>query len=55
MIEVKCTKAQYKRFIKALNQSGLVDGKCVLGKDAYNCPICIGKSNDLDCKKCLKK
>ena len=54
MIEIKCTKAQYKRFIKALNQSGLVDGKCVLGKGAYNCPICIGKSNDLDCKKCLE-
>lgn len=54
MIEIKCTKAQYKRLIKALNQCGLVDGKCVLGKDGYSCPICVGASNELDCRKCLE-
>lgn len=55
MIEVKCSKAQYNRIIKALMQSGLVNGKCVLGKDGYSCPICTGASNELDCKKCLEK
>lgn len=55
MVEIKCTKAQYKRLIKALNQCGLVDGKCVLGKDGYSCPICVGTSNELDCRKCLER
>lgn len=55
MIEIKCTKAQYKRIIKALNQCGLIDGKCVLGKDGYTCPICIGTSSEFNCLKCLER
>ena len=55
MVEIKCSKAQYKRFIKALMQSGLIDGKCVLGKDGYSCPICVGKSDEFDCRKCLER
>ncbi len=55
MIEVKCSKEQYNRLIKALMQSGLVGDRCVLGKDGYSCPICTGKSGETDCKKCLEK
>ncbi len=55
MIEVACSKAQYKRLIEALNQSGWIGDRCVLGKNEYSCPICKGKSDDLNCRNCLEE
>ncbi len=55
MIEIKCSKAQYKRIITALSTSGLINGKCVLGKDGYSCPSVNGKNPSLTCTECLRK
>lgn len=52
MIEIKCSQAQYKRFITYLNDAGyIIDGKCVLGQ-GYPC---YGSKKGLSCKDCLRE
>ncbi len=56
MIEIKCSKAQFKRFMDCINASGLTsDEKCVLGKSWKSCPATNGKNHDLTCTECLRK
>lgn len=53
MVEVKCTKMQYKMMIDALASSGLYKGKCFLRKDEFSCPSINGKN--ISCEECLEK
>lgn len=53
MIEIKCSKAQFYRIKNYLMSSGLIDGKCVLGKNEFNCHFVRG--NVQTCTECLKK
>lgn len=56
MIEVKCTKAEYRRILDALSESGLLlNERCVLGKDEFTCPAANGKEPCLDCSECLRR
>ena len=54
MIEIKCSKAQFKRIMVNLTEAGcLVDGKCVLGKSLYTCYGNTGKV--ANCSECICK
>ena len=56
MIEIKCSKAQFNRFIDALMRSGVnADGKCVLGKNEFTCHYTNGKNMNLTCTECFRK
>ena len=55
MIEIKCTKAEYKRIINALLCSNYQDGgKCVMGKGPWTCPAINDENSKLTCEDCLK-
>ena len=55
MFEIKCSKAQFKRIIDCLMRSGLdADGRCILGKSEFSCPVTNGNPN-LTCSECIKK
>lgn len=51
MIEIKCSKIQYKMLIDALSHTDLYRGKCFLRKDYLTCPN-IDKPNN-PCESCL--
>ena len=53
MIEIKCSKAQFYRIKQRLMSGGLIDGKCVLGKNEFTCHFTRG--NVQTCTECLKK
>lgn len=56
MIEIKCSKAQFKRILTSLTESGMLfDNRCVLGKTSATCPAVNGSKPKLTCKDCLKK
>ena len=55
MIEIKCSKTQYDRIIKALVRHGQLYGKCVFGKDGYTCPSLNGRGEKTTCAECLHK
>ena len=56
MIEIKCSKAQYERFIDCVSGSYITaDNKCILGKSWASCPATNGKNPDLRCEECLRK
>lgn len=56
MIEIKCSKAQFERFMDCISVSHLTaDNKCVLGKSWNSCPSVNGKNPDLTCTECLRK
>lgn len=56
MIEIKCSKAQFERFMDCFNVSYLTaDNKCILGKSWTSCPATNGKNPDLRCAECLRK
>ena len=56
MIEIKCSKAQFKRIIDCLMQSGLnADRRCVLDKNELSCHFTNGKNRNLTCTECMKK
>lgn len=52
MIKIQCSKAQYKRLIKA-GQSYFEDGKCFLGKTFLSCPYIDNKK--ADCSECIRE
>ena len=56
MIEIKCSKAQFKRILASLTESGMLfNNHCVLGKSSTTCPATNGSQPNLTCKDCLKK
>lgn len=56
MIEIKSSKAQFKRIMTNLKESGcLVGGRCVLGKNYTTCPALNGKEPLLTCPDCLDR
>lgn len=54
MIEIKCSKAQYERFLSKCQTGPLINGRCVLGKNEYNCPALVG-GKFYSCDECLRK
>lgn len=53
MIQIKCTKTQFQRIIKALSVNPLENNRCVLGKTEKTCPSLNNKVES--CQECLRQ